>query len=587
MHHPEATRQTKSATMVARIRAFDPRLMEEFGQYYEAKLAPAKAEAVRAGSLDPYEVQEQLLLRLLEQAYGRDRGGRCFVPEPGLESPGWRIRMPPPAVEVDPQGERAGRTTTRSRAGMLGSFATLGGGDVRRGVGIVALVSLLVLGPLFMYLTWPKSNASAKTLANAGTKTPQTTAAGAPALQTAQPVVAAGLLGTGGWTPSVAGLSIKADTIAPASLEFSDGIFRVDTTKLGPDGSWHPKLDAGHAAWLEGTVANLVVCVGPDAGPVVGRTQRGAAILIRSHSGSLRRYQVDAVATVPQKETAPLAQTRSGLTVILCGVGASAGSSDRQVLIASYRPDLPSSVSEGQPVALGKRAILTVEAARVVTPTVTGPGGTPPGQIEVAIEVAVTNLQPTPLPLDGLVDELQWGGQLADLADDSPRPTLAPAGQKGSAGRVIYRYRTVEPDMSAAGPAVWHLAGTGGERISVNIHVVQPVLVAAPQQLHAMVTAAHLMAAPGGARQLMLTIQFTNPGTTPTPIDWSAVSVWDGRTGAKLAPEDQTTHPDLVAPGATIDQLLTVAAPQGPMAVVDLGVANGGARWHLTLHSNQ
>jgi hypothetical protein len=256
------------------------------------------------------------------------------------------------------------------------------------------------------------------------------------------------VLGTGG------------GVMAPEQLEFvrQGRTFQVVASSADADHVWAPTLTLDQAGWLDGTLANLVFCLPPQAAPLVHQTQRGDDLVVRAPSGSARHYMVQGVVTVGVQRSDVLGQTRAGLTAVLCETGGTV----RQVLQAVYRGDAPAQAVVGQPVGLGRLATVQVAGTQVVTPA----AALPPGMMEVAVRVHVQNLQPQPLNVDALIDELQIAGQIAEVVPDGSQPPVPPHGTAD----VAYRYRV----PAQGGPAVWQVEHGLQESAQVALMVPTP-----------------------------------------------------------------------------------------------------------------
>ncbi len=159
--------------------------------------------------------------------------------------------------------------------------------------------------------------------------------------------------------------------------------------------------------------------------------------------------------SITRQHTEVLEQTRSGITLVLAGVGGDAPNSPRTVVEGIWRPAVSAELVQGDVRGLGD--VATVQLAAVQPITATQP--LPPGMREVSITVSVTNLAAEPLPLDTLIDALQVAGQFADVTADVARPTVPP----GKTEQVRFHY--LVPDGAAQ--AVWHIERRADERAAI------------------------------------------------------------------------------------------------------------------------
>jgi hypothetical protein len=251
----------------------------------------------------------------------------------------------------------------------------------------------------------------------------------------------------------------KPELTDPAQLELvrQGRVLTVKAAAADNDLGWSTKVLPGTAAWLSGTRANVILLLPPSEQAALTDMRPGDRMVIRSAAGDARSYMVQRRVNLPRQQTEVLEQTRSGITLVLLGVGGNAPNSPRTVVEGIWRPAVSTELVQGDVRGLGD--VATVQLAAVQPITATQP--LPPGMREVSITVSVTNLAASPLPLDTLIDALQVEGQFADVTTDVARPTVPPGGKAD----VPFRY--LVPDGAAQ--AVWHIERRAGERASIPV----------------------------------------------------------------------------------------------------------------------
>jgi hypothetical protein len=356
----------------------------------------------------------------------------------------------------------------------------------------------------------------------------------------------------------------------PVSLEIAraDGrgpdVYRVLASAATLGGTWKPTLQPGVAAWLNGSYINHVLCLGPDAAPLLTTLPRGATITMRPASGAVRRYTVIRTRQVGRQEVDVLDQRRAGLTLILCGQG----DNTRTIVEAAYQPPQPAQpiVSRGQPASIPDLARFTVQTVRTLPPTTT----TPTGYAEVELTVQVENQTAQVWTSAAVADQLLIGGMVAEAAGITNDAIDAHASR-----RVTYRYLV----PVGGGAATWRATAPSGETIAVALTIPPAPSGIPPAAYTATLDEAGVRLEPtrsGQTIRVPFTIQAT--GDDPVLVPLSAAQVWIGGRSIPLSPATSGL-PTTVRPLSPTTILLAADLPD----IGQIEIQLGAQRWRLTL----
>ncbi|HEU4328196.1 MAG TPA: hypothetical protein VFS21_33980 [Roseiflexaceae bacterium] len=310
----EATTTSESEREIAALLAEIPaELRATFEAYYQKRLSAALADAPTDGLLgaaDPYACEAEVLTALMREADGREsRDGLGDLP---LESQVVSIPIP----KDDPRKAAALRSVdTPGPARQMSQTQRLL-------IGVLVVIGLVPLWQLGAILLAPNPDA----VADAATTPTATVAEGrvtTPVAPTAAPLRAdiPPASETAYWYPTSLELPSEPATV-----------LRVVAAPSTLGGTWEPPLEAGTAAWLEGTFVNSIFCVPPAMRPALAALRSGQTLTLRTANGGMRRYQIDHILTVQRQQTEILTQRQARLTVLACGTDGA----DRTVAQASF-----------------------------------------------------------------------------------------------------------------------------------------------------------------------------------------------------------------------------------------------------------
>jgi len=270
-----------------------------FEQHVERHVQAALAAA--DGQADPDIVEAAALHELIAEAEGRtpDRAGWGLVPEAG----GLHYDVQPlPTADPRTIAQPTARRLSRRQWVLIAIVLVAGGLNT-----VVWARQLLAAPPA----TRPPPAATA---AHAGA----TSAAATP-------------------TPLGAILDGPLDALRPTSLELRRDeafVLPIDAVPGTLGGAWTPPLEPGRAAWLEGSIVNLVLCLAPADAALVTEARANDGITLRIANGETRQYVAAAPKVVGRHQREVLDQRQTGLTLIACG----ASGNDRAILTARLRP---------------------------------------------------------------------------------------------------------------------------------------------------------------------------------------------------------------------------------------------------------
>jgi transcription elongation GreA/GreB family factor len=230
-------------------------------------------------------------------------------------------------------------------------------------------------------------------------------------------------------------------------------VYRVVPSEGTLGGSWTPELEAGTAAWLNGSYVNSVFCLPPDTEATLAELPEGTTVLMRPATGDVREYRIVRVREVGRQQTEVLSQRKAGMTLLACGV-----LGDRRVVAeAVYLPpitrELPPLAAQGNEVPNYLRAEVEDIDAQPLD-----------GQlVQLNVRVTLENLSSGEVRWTDLTDQLVVAGQAARPLGQPEWAPIAP----GETERVTYSY-IVPRDT---GETVWQVLAPTGEQLDLRFAV--------------------------------------------------------------------------------------------------------------------
>ncbi len=352
----------------------------------------------------------------------------------------------------------------------------------------------------------------------------------------------------------------------PTSLEVGGYTFPVQPVRV--EGIWNaPASDTGAALWVSGSVVRYVLGLAPtdENRALVGGLKEGDEIHLLLSSGARLTFRVVRKETVLPEETAILAQTRPGLTLVVLEEG------ERPAAVADFRelvePTPPVSgpmAGPGQPVQVGTARVTVVEghAER-------GLPDLPVGTVAYFVEVTVENNGTASLfPRDFAAELLDVDGNrylpspsLAGKGKYGPLPEEIPAGGKAE-GTFAY----VVPE-AVAGPALtWVFGPQVASELRARFSLPYTPPPAATAEAEVEVTQAFLGE---GGQVLHIVARVRNRGAAALTVTERDISL-SSRAGPG---ELQVAAPPLpweMEPGQAREVELQFARPRAPSCVVTI-----------------
>ncbi|MDP9314029.1 MAG: hypothetical protein M3R24_24650 [Chloroflexota bacterium] len=283
-----------------------------FDEYVARKLAAALAAA--GTEADPDRVEADTLTELIAEAEGCSgaRGGWGWVPDAGGQS--YDVSPIPtsdPAIVTAPMARRRPPWRTLLVAGIV----------LVGGLGYCTLLLLRQHGGVAVATG---AAASAIQTAALTERTVRGDPGADPAGTASRP------------TPTPLGDIWEApeDGVRPTSLELvrdTTFVLAIDAVPGMLGAAWTPSLQPGRAAWLDGSLVNLVLCLAPADHTLITAAQAGDRLTVRIANGETRSYVAAAPRVVGRQQREVLDQRHTGLTLVACG----ADGNDRHVLVAT------------------------------------------------------------------------------------------------------------------------------------------------------------------------------------------------------------------------------------------------------------
>jgi hypothetical protein len=358
----------------------------------------------------------------------------------------------------------------------------------------------------------------------------------------------------------------------PISLEFRGDTKTMTTTiytvvpHVSDGTSAAPLVEAGTAAWWHGSYINAVFCLPDNAQPLLTAARRGQTIMVRLANSAVRRYEVVRTRTIGRQQTEIMDQGHAGMTLMQCG----SATNERTIVEAIYRPNVVARTrhSVQEEVALADLATVEVTDVEIQPSTDT----VPPGMMEVAVAVDVTNRSTAPLLWSDLVDQLELGGLLAERVVEEDWRAIDPDRRR------TVRYRYLVPE--GGGQATWRVTAATGDSQAVQMRIPARS-EATGSRIVASLDAADVRVLRGtnGRKEVEVTLYVLTTGSDTLTLAPDALSVRNSTTLAPLAFTTVTTPPVITPAVAQPITLLADAPPTGTALLVQANEQ----RWQVEL----